>query len=410
MKRIIATDLTLLAATLMTVFLGITMIYSASSESGAWQRQSIHALLAFTITLALLYLPNKLFHTLAYPLYVFSLASLVLVLVWGTGGDTNRWLDLGGVRLQPSEFAKLATIIALARYFSSVRDQAINRAHTFLGAVTLTVIPMLLIVQQPDLGTALSLGAAFFPMLYWAGMQRMLIFFITAPLLSVIFSFGPLWQIFAPYEHLVFFAFIVISSTVVHFLLGRLLITLTVLGVNLTAGLVTVYIWDHFLRAYQKARILTFIDPESDRLNAGWNIIQSKIAIGSGGLTGKGFLEGTQTKYAFLPAAHTDFIFSVIGEELGFAGTLVVLTLFAFIIWRALQIGALAKSQFSGLLAIGLAFMLTFHVFVNIGMTIGVMPVTGLPLPFLSYGGSSLLANCTAIGLLLHIYIHRHEY
>jgi len=410
MRRILATDLTLLAATLMTVLLGITMIYSASSETSAWQRQSLHALFAFTIIFVLLYLPNKLFHTLAYPLYLFSLVSLVLVLFWGTGGDTNRWLDFGGVRLQPSEFAKLATIMALARYFSGLGDQGVNRVHTFLGAVMITVVPMGLIVQQPDLGTALSFGAALFPMLYWAGMRRMLIFFIIAPLLSVVFSFEHLWQVFAPYEHLVFVAFIVVSSAVVHFLLGRLLVTLTVLGVNVTAGLVTVYIWDHFLRSYQKARILTFIDPESDRLNAGWNIIQSKIAIGSGGLTGKGFLEGTQTKYEFLPAAHTDFIFSVIGEELGFAGALVVLALFTFIIWRALQIGALAKNRFSGLLAIGLAFMLTFHVFVNIGMTIGVMPVTGLPLPFLSYGGSSLLANCAAIGLLLHIYIYRHEY
>ena len=410
MRRILATDLTLLAATLMTVLLGITMIYSASSESSAWQRQSMHALFAFTMIFGLLYVPNKLFHTLAYPLYIVSLASLVLVLLWGTGGDTNRWLDLGGVRLQPSEFAKLATIMALARYFSGLGDQAVNRVHTFLGAVAITVVPMALIVQQPDLGTALSFGAALFPMLYWAGMRRMLIFFITAPLLSVVFSFGPLWQAFSPYEHLVFVAFIVVSSAVVHFLLGRLLVTLTVLGVNVTAGLVTVYIWDHFLRSYQKARILTFIDPESDRLNAGWNIIQSKIAIGSGGLTGKGFLEGTQTKYEFLPAAHTDFIFSVIGEELGFAGALLVLALFTFIIWRALQIGALAKNRFGGLLAIGLAFMLTFHVFVNIGMTIGVMPVTGLPLPFLSYGGSSLLANCSAIGLLLHVYVHRHEY
>ena len=408
MKRIIATDLTLLAATLMTVFLGITMIYSASSESGAWQRQSIHALLAFTITLALLYLPNKLFHTLAYPLYVFSLASLVLVLVWGTGGDTNRWLDLGGVRLQPSEFAKLATIIALARYFSSVRDQAINRAHTFLGAVALTVIPMLLIVQQPDLGTALSLGAAFFPMLYWAGMQRMLIFFITAPLLSVIFSFGPLWQIFAPYEHLVFFAFIAISSAVVHFLLGRLLITLTVLGVNLTAGLVTVYIWDHFLRAYQKARILTFIDPESDRLNAGWNIIQSKIAIGSGGLTGKGFLEGTQTKYAFLPAAHTDFIFSVFAEETGFFGVVILLSLFLFVILKGLNIAFRAADRFGFFLSLGLVSSITFYVIFNVGMTIGLFPITGIPLPLLSYGGSSLITHFFAVGLLLNVEMRRY--
>ena len=155
---------------------------------------------------------------------------------------------------------------------------------------------------------------------------------------------------------------------------------------------------------------LTFLDPERDALGAGWNIIQSKIAIGSGGLAGKGFLQGTQTKYKWLPAAHTDFIFSVIGEELGFAGAVIVLALFLLIIWRALNIGATANSRFGSLLAIGLAFMLTFHVFVNVGMTIGVMPVTGLPLPFLSYGGSSLVTNCVALGLLLHMYTHRHDF
>ena len=182
------------------------------------------------------------------------------------------------------------------------------------------------------------------------------------------------------------------------------------MGVNLSAGLITVFLWDNFLRPYQKVRIMTLLDPESDRLGSGWNIIQSKIAIGSGGLTGKGFLEGTQTKYEFLPAAHTDFIFSVVGEELGFVGALVVLALFFFLIARALHIGSMVKNRFYSLIAIGLASMLTFHVFINIGMTIGVMPVTGLPLPFLSSGGSSLLSNLIAVGLLLHIYTYRHEY
>ncbi|SVD84322.1 uncharacterized protein METZ01_LOCUS437176 [marine metagenome] len=216
-----------------------------------------------------------------------------------------------------------------------------------------------------------------------------------------------MWQGAAPY---IFATFIIGSTAFIHLLLGRLWATITMIAVNLSAGLITVYLWDHFLRQYQKDRIMTFLDPESDRLGSGWNIIQSKIAIGSGGLTGKGFLGGTQTKYEFLPAAHTDFIFSVIGEELGFVGALVVLALFFFLITRALQIGAMVKNRFYSLIAIGLASMLTFHVFVNIGMTIGVMPVTGLPLPFLSSGGSSLLSNLVAIGLLLHIYTYRHEY
>ena len=190
----------------------------------------------------------------------------------------------------------------------------------------------------------------------------------------------------------------------------NLWLTATMVLINLAAGLITVYLWTSFLHDYQKARILTFLDPENDRLGAGWNIIQSKIAIGSGGASGKGFLQGTQTKYEFLPAAHTDFIFAAISEEFGFLGALAVLALFIILIGRALYIGFIAKNRFYSQIAIGLAFMFTFHVFVNIGMTVGVMPVTGLPLPFLSYGGSALMANLIAVGLLLHIYANRHEY
>jgi len=316
-------------------------------------------------------------------------------------------LRLGPVRLQPSELAKITTIIALARYLCDCTTERVNEPRGFLGALCISLVPMALIVRQPDLGTAISFGAPLFPMLYWAGMRKTFIFLVISPIISVVCSFEPLWQGAAPY---IFATFITGSTAFIHLLLGRLWITITMIAVNLSSGLITVYLWDHFLRQYQKDRIMTFLDPESDRLGSGWNIIQSKIAIGSGGLTGKGFLGGTQTKYEFLPAAHTDFIFSVVGEELGFAGALMVLALFFFIIVRALHIGSMVNNRFYSLIAIGLASMLTFHVFVNIGMTIGVMPVTGLPLPFLSSGGSSLLSNLVAIGLLLHIYTYRHEY
>ncbi len=413
MRLIRDIDYLLLAATVATVLLGITMIYSAAyySDSAvvqtAWSKQARYALIAITLTLAIIYIPNKVIYGLAYPLYAVGLLSLLAVLAWGTGDDAARWLSIGPLRTQPSEFAKITTIIALARYLSDCSNEQINHARGFLGTLLIALVPMAFIVRQPDLGTAISFGAPLFPMLYWAGMRRLFIFFILSPLLSVAFSFEPLWQGAAPY---LFAAFITGSSAAIHLLMGRLWFTLTMISVNLSAGLITVYLWDHSLRQYQKDRIMTFLDPESDRLGSGWNIIQSKIAIGSGGITGKGFLEGTQTKYEFLPAAHTDFIFSVAGEELGFIGAIAVLALFFFIITRALHIGAIAKNRFYSLVAIGLASMLTFHVFVNVGMTIGVMPVTGLPLPFLSSGGSSLMANLLAIGLLLHIYAYRHEY
>lgn len=399
-------DLSLIFAMAMMIAFGVTMVYSAAGDSDVWRNQALFALMSLVVAVAIVYVPDKLFYDLAYPLYVLGLLSLLAVLVWGTGTPA-RWLSIGSARLQPSEFAKIATIMAIARFLGDQSVERVSGPRAVGLAVLLTALPMSLVARQPDLGTAVSFGAVLVPMLYWAGMRPLHVFFLAAPLLSVVFSFEPLWQDQAP---IVFALFIIVSSVIIQLQLARLWVTLTMLGVNLSAGLVTTYLWANFLRGYQKARIMTFLDPESDPLGWGWNIIQSKIAIGSGGPTGKGFLEGTQTNYEFLPAAHTDFIFSVIGEELGFVGAVFVLSLFLFMIWRSLYIGTIANNRFASLVAVGMASMLTFHVFVNVGMTIGVMPVTGLPLPFLSYGGSSLLTNCIALGLLLHIYAHRHEY
>ena len=399
-------DLSLIVAMAMMIAFGVTMVYSAAGDSDVWRNQALFALMSLVVAVAIVYVPDKLFYDLAYPLYVLGLLSLLAVLVWGTGTPA-RWLSIGSARLQPSEFAKIDTIMAIARFLGDQSVERVSGPRAVGLAVLLTALPMSLVARQPDLGTAVSFGAVLVPMLYWAGMRPLHVFFLAAPLLSVVFSFEPLWQDQAP---IVFALFIIVSSVIIQLQLARLWVTLTMLGVNLSAGLVTTYLWANFLRGYQKARIMTFLDPESDPLGWGWNIIQSKIAIGSGGPTGKGFLEGTQTNYEFLPAAHTDFIFSVIGEELGFVGAVFVLSLFLFMIWRSLYIGTIANNRFASLVAVGMASMLTFHVFVNVGMTIGVMPVTGLPLPFLSYGGSSLLTNCIALGLLLHIYAHRHEY
>ena len=401
-------DLMLLMAAAMAAVLGVTMIYSAG-EGSLWKSQAIYAIFALLLAAGMVYVPDKLLFEIAYPVYGLGLLALAAVLIWGTG-EPARWLSLGpdgSLRLQPSEFAKIATIMALARYLGDCSPEHMDRPRPFVVALLICVLPMALVAKQPDLGTAVSFGAPLLPVLYWAGMRPLHIFFVTAPLLSIVFSFEALWQ---EQSTLAFALFIITSSVAVQLLLARLWITLTLLGVNLTAGLVTDYVWSSLLIEYQRARILTFLDPERDTLGAGWNIVQSKIAIGSGGLMGKGYLEGTQTKYEFLPAAHTDFIFSVIGEELGFLGAMVVLSLFLFLIWRSLYIGTMANNRFYSLLSIGLASILTFHVFVNIGMTIGVMPVTGLPLPFLSYGGSSLATNCIALGLLLHVYTNRHEY
>ena len=404
-------DFPLLIATLATVLIGIIAIYSATYHNdstavqSAWSKQIQFAILAVVVALAVVYIPEKVIYSVAYLLYLFGIVSLVAVLVWGTG-DATRWLRLGPLILQPSELAKIATIIAVARYLSDRSVERINSFAGFLGVLVLTLVPIALIVRQPDLGTAISFGVPLFPMLYWAGMRKFFIFIVISPLISVVCSLDPLWQWGTPY---VFATFIVGSTFLIHHFLRQLWLTISMAVINTLAGLLTVYFLEHFLRPYQKARIMTFFNPERDPLGDGWNIIQSKIAIGSGGLTGKGLLEGTQTKHQFLPAAHTDFIFSVIGEEGGFVVALIVLSLFFFLIYRALHIASTANNAFYSLTAVGLAAMLTFHVFINIGMTIGVMPITGLPLPFLSAGGSSLLSNLLAIGLLLHIATYRHE-
>ncbi len=405
-------DVPLLIATLATVLIGIIAIYSATyhndsiSVQNSWIKQLQFAILAFAVAIAVVYIPEKVIYSVAYMLYLFSIVSLVAVLMWGTG-DATRWLRLGPVMLQPSELAKIATIIALARYLSDRNTEHVNSLGGFIGALILILVPIILIVRQPDLGTAISFGAPFFPMLYWAGMRKVFIFLVISPLISVFCSLEPLWQQNTPY---VFAVFGISSTFLIHHLMRRLWLTISMVIVNTSACLLTVYFLENFLHSYQKARIMTFFNPESDPLGSGWNIIQSKIAIGSGGLTGKGLLEGTQTKHQFLPAAHTDFIFSVIAEEGGFVMALIVLGLFFLLIYRALHIASMANNAFYGLTALGLAAMLTFHVFINVGMTIGVMPITGLPLPFLSSGGSSLLSNLLAIGLLLHIGSYRHEF
>jgi len=323
-----------------------------------------------------------------------SVALLILVLELGD----RRWFNFGPIHVQPSELSKIATVLVLARFLSH-RNRDLTRVRAFIPPLLLVLLPTLLVFKQPDLGTALVFSSIILPMFFWAGMRPLHLFFMISPGLTLICAFHP-WTL-AP--------MVLILVAIVFFERPKLLTTSILFLVNLTVAVGAPYLWENKLHAYQKRRILTFLNPDMDKLGAGYQVIQSKVAIGSGGLKGKGFLEGTQTKLAFLPEQHTDFIFSVVGEEFGFVGALLVLALFMFIIWRAFSIAVQVKSRFSSLVAVGLATILVFHVFVNIGMTIGVMPVTGLPLPFLSYGGSTLIMSMVLIGFLLNIYANRHE-
>ena len=394
-------DISLLLAVLATAAIGITMIYSATfnwdlgSAGAVYKKQIVWAALALIALVFTVAIPLKFYYAFAYILYGVAIFLLILVLEFGD----RRWFNLGPMHVQPSELAKIATVLALARYLSR-RNLNLDRVRTFVAPLVLVMIPALLVYKQPDLGTSLVFWAILLPVLYWAGLRPIVMFFIVSPFLSLICAFH--------YFSLVFL--ILLMAGIIFIVRPRLSLIVTLVTVNLTVAVGAPYIWDHKLHEYQKRRILTFLNPDMDKLGAGYQVIQSRVAIGSGGLSGKGYLEGTQTKLAFLPEQHTDFIFSVLGEEFGFLGAIAVLALFLFIIWRAVHIATIVKSRFSSLVAIGVVSILVFHVFVNIGMTIGVMPVTGLPLPFLSYGGSPLVVNMVLVGFLLNIYSRRHEY
>ena len=399
-------DLALIAVVFLIVLIGIAAIYSATydSEAGAarniYQKQILWVVFSTVVLIGTVRIPNRLLYTFSYGIFGISLLVLVSILTFGTEGmGVKRWLALGPLRIQPSELAKITTVLALARYLSS-RNVNVEKPGHIIVTAFLVFIPAFLVAKQPDLGTALVFGAALLPMLYWAGLRLLYLFFILSPL------FSGLCAALSPYS---FAAFIILLAVTIYLSRLHVLATVALSATNLTVGMATPYLWEN-LHDYQRQRIMAFVNPDHDPLGAGYQIIQSKVAIGSGGFWGKGFLQGTQTKLAFLPEQHTDFIFSVIGEELGFIGAVIVLVLFLLLIWRAIRIASAARSEFLSLIAVGIASILTFHVFVNVGITIGVMPVTGLPLPFVSYGGSSMLANMVGVGLLLNINLRRHEY
>lgn len=290
----------------------------------------------------------------AYFIYGFSILLLLIVFFYGyaTRGS-QRWILLGGFSFQPSELMKLTLILALAKYFDHYRRTEPYRLKDLAIPFLIMLVPFLLILKQPDLGTAMILFIIFSSMVLFIGVR---------------------WRS---------------------------------LGWSALIGLVLVPIGWLFLKDYQRERIMTFVNPDSDPLGSGYHVIQSIIAIGSGGLTGKGFLKGTQTQLRFLPERHTDFVFSVFAEEWGFLGGMVLLILFMSLILWGLKIALHARDYNGTLIALGVAALIFWEVFINIGMVLGIMPIVGIPLPFLSYGGSSMVVLMTCVGLLMNISMRR---
>lgn len=405
-QRLKTLDPILIFSMMGLLAIGLVALYSSSqslvqsgSETNYFWSQLRWILIGFSALLVIAFLPNRLLYELSYILYGIALFFLLLVLIWGTEGyGAVRWLRFGGFGFQPAEFAKIATLLAVARYLSEERLD-INHLKTFLAASAFMLVPFLLIAKQPDLGTALVFVVMSLPVLFWAGLRWENLVLILAPGLTL----------FASFNHITFSLVMVLILVYLFYVKPPMPLRVAYFILNVVIGLLTPFLWNQ-LKDYQKQRITTFWNPEADPLGSGYQIIQSKVAIGSGGFLGKGFLEGSQTQLRFLPEQHTDFIFAVIGEEFGFLGILVGLTLFTVFLVRIVQMANTYRSRFSSIFAIGAGSIIGFHMFINTGMTIGLFPVTGLPLPFVSYGGSALLTNMSMVGILLNFYRHRFEY
>ena len=335
---------------------GVMMLYSAAN--GRWDGWAVNHALRFALGFAVMFAASmvdiKLFLRYAYPFYFATLALLIVVEVAGyTGMGATRWIDLKFIKLQPSELMKIALVMALAKYFHTSTLQSIETVRGIVPPLMMALVPAALIMAQPDLGTAMMLLFTTGVILFAVGVQ--------------------VWKFVA---------------------LGGMAAVLMPIG------------W-HFLHDYQKLRVLTFLDPERDPLGSGYHIMQSKIALGSGGVFGKGFLKGTQSHLYFLPEKHTDFIFTMLSEEFGLIGGVVIILVNMLILAYSYAFAMRTTSYFGKLLIIGLATNYFLYVFINIAMVLGLLPVVGVPLPLISYGGTVILSVCASFGVIMAVYINK---
>lgn len=408
-------DSLVLISSSLLVFIGLALIYSVFFPHGSgyepetalqyFNRQLIWVCFGVFAALMGLVIPIRYFEALAYVFYATGLILLAIVLVANPTQDAQRWIAVGPMNLQPSEFMKIALLFVWGRVLSG-HFSAADRIRKILGAVALTAVPFLLVLKQPDLGTAIVFFVTLLPMLYWRGVKGEQIFLFLSPIVAgllIIYTeqiSGNPWP---------FGIFIVTIFVVAYLRRSNVVESVALVASNLMVALMFPIAWDR-LKPYQQLRILNFLDPGTDKLGAGWQVFQSKIAIGSGGISGKGYLEGTQKALEFLPAKHTDFVFSVLGEEMGLVGAILVLIVFGVLISRALAIAVKVKGQFASSVCVGIAAYFFCQVFINVAMTVGMAPVTGIPLPFLSYGGSSLVVSCFLVGFVLNCSTKWYEY
>lgn len=393
----------LLAVALLMGF-GFVLVYSATVThdlvwyDSRWFRQMVYFVGGCVLAAIFSLVKIDYWRRLAFPLYVLTIFGLAFVALGG--GDSakgaGRWINLGFIKLQPSEFAKIAYLLALSTWLSKHRV-SLSKLSTFIVPGIIFIVPFLLVLKQPDLSTALVFTAVTLVEFFWAGLSFWELFLLLSPVFSVMLSYPQI-----PYSQILWGLLIIVVFLTLFLLRFNKKIFIALLCVDIIAGYASTMAWNS-LEDHQRSRVMTFLDPMRDPKGAGYQVIQSKVAIGSGGMTGKGFGEGSQTNLSFLPEEHTDFIFSVLGEQFGFAGALAVLSLYFLLLWRAISICRLHLAPFVNLVVAGACTIFLFHIVVNIAMTIGLMPVTGLPLPFLSYGGSFLLTCMMLVGLLINM-------
>ncbi len=396
-------DFVTLSIVLALTGIGVASVYSATYDAGAsafFQRQLIWGGIGFLLMISIALMQFRTLQLLSMPLYALSLLFLVAVLVAGkTVAGTKSWFGVGGFGLQPSELVKVTTILALASYLSN-RNVNLHRLKPLAATFGIVLLPVALILLQPDVGTAIIYLGSLLLILLWAGASDFLLLTLLAPGAAAVATlFGT-----------TAFALVVVITLVTLLLLREnRLMSAIVFSLTVLVGVSVQFMFGK-LKPYQQHRILTFLNPDGDPLGAGYNVIQSKIAIGSGGFFGKGFLQGTQTQLNFIPAQWTDFIYCVPSEEFGFVGAFLILSLLTLLFLRGVQTASTVKSRYASIVAIGVVSTFVVHTIINIGMAMGMMPVIGVPLPFMSYGGSNLLSNMVMAGLLMNMYANRKEY
>ncbi len=388
-------------AALILIIVGLLAIYSSTynhpTAKGNFNKQLIFGLVSVVVFFIVYFLPANTFRVIAIPTFLISLGLLVAVIFMGkTVYGAKSWMSLGPIGFQPSEFAKIGTILFLAHWLSA-QKRDINNLKELFYTITLSMIPIMLILMEPDMGTAIVYISITLAMIFWSGISLFGLFVVISP--GVI--------LFASLFGTPMFLFALTAVVIALFLFKQDLFTSgTVFVINLAAGFAFELLLK-VLKPHQVNRILTFVDPSSDPLGSGYNALQAKVAIGSGGLVGKGFMQGNQTQLRFIPEQWTDFIYCVIGEEFGFIGSVIVLMLFLIIFLRLLKFTSYAGDKFDKLVVVGILTLFFVHFAINIGMNLGITPVIGLPLPFISYGGSALVTNMVLLAITFNIYKNR---